>query len=125
MQHHAPAGELKVTDTCLYCQAPLELGDAGNTCDRCHRWRRLSAKCSGLLTEEQLHELAEYSRFIHTRPLTPQELELEEHSRLAREGKHAAKLRAAERRLARARRQLKRSIEAEHKSTARRTSHAY
>lgn len=64
--------------TCTYCLAPLELGDTNYTCQRCYRWRRRCSKSSAALTEDQLHELEGYSRQIRTRPLTPQERELEE-----------------------------------------------
>ena len=65
-------------EKCCYCQSPLEFGDRDYTCERCWRWRRKKSKCSALLTEEELRELEDYSRFIHTRPRTPLELEIEE-----------------------------------------------
>lgn len=54
---------------CMYCLAPLKLGETNFTCDRCWKWR---------MNEGDPHELEEYSRFIHTRPLTPEEREIEE-----------------------------------------------
>ena len=70
-------------EKCFFCLSPLELGDRDYTCERCWQWRRNKSKCSALLTEDELRELEDYSRFIHTRPRTPQELEIEEIARAA------------------------------------------
>lgn len=72
---------MKTERQCMWCLSPLEATDTNFTCDRCYRWRRGIRKNSTALTECELHELEDYSRFIYTRPLTPQEREIEEISR--------------------------------------------
>ena len=65
-------------EKCCFCQSPLELGERDYTCDRCWEWRCKKDKCGGLLTEDELRDVEDYSRLIHTRPRTPLELEIEE-----------------------------------------------
>ena len=57
---------------------PLELGDTDYTCARCFKWRRSILEDSDELTESELRELEDYSRFIYTRSLTEAEREIEE-----------------------------------------------
>ncbi|MCA9221110.1 MAG: hypothetical protein KDA71_12340 [Planctomycetales bacterium] len=63
-------------EKCMWCNAPLELGDTDYTCDRCFKWRQRILEDSDELTESELRELEDYSRFIYTRPPTEAELEI-------------------------------------------------
>lgn len=65
-------------DDCMYCQSPLEIGDAGSTCDRCSELQRKLSMPSYKLTDEELYELEEYSRFLHTVAFVREEREIEE-----------------------------------------------
>lgn len=65
-------------DNCMYCQSPLEIGDAGSTCDRCSELQRKLSMPSYKLTDEELYELEEYSRFLHTVAFEREEREIEE-----------------------------------------------
>jgi hypothetical protein len=61
----------------MWCNEPLELGDTDYTCDRCFKWRQRILEDSDELTEAELRELEDYSRFIYTRLPTEAELEIE------------------------------------------------
>ncbi|MCA9113120.1 MAG: hypothetical protein KDA52_24425 [Planctomycetaceae bacterium] len=69
---------MSIDEKCMWCNAPLELGDTDYTCDRCFKWRRCILEDSDELTESELRELEDYSRFIYTQPLTEAEREIEE-----------------------------------------------
>ncbi len=68
---------MSIDDKCTWCNATLELGDTDYMCDRCFKWRQRILEDSDELTESELRELEDYSRFIYTRPLTEAELEIE------------------------------------------------
>jgi hypothetical protein len=65
-------------DNCTYCQSLLEIGDVGSTCDRCSKLQRKLSMPSYMLTDEELYELEEYSRFLHTVAFVREEREIEE-----------------------------------------------
>jgi hypothetical protein len=65
-------------DNCMYCQSPLEIRDACSTCNRCWRLQQNLWKDSSELTDDELYELEEYSRFLHTVAFEREEREIEE-----------------------------------------------
>ncbi len=66
---------------CFYCKKKLERGNFSDTCDRCEWWLTARTRDDdgrvGVESEDDLHELAEHSRHVFTRPKTALELELE------------------------------------------------
>jgi len=69
---------MSIESKCKWCGRSLDSLECGFMCDRCYEWRLGVGKSSSKLTESELRDLEEYSRFIYDRPISVIDQEIEE-----------------------------------------------